>query len=895
MEEVVFEIKDVAGLRRGTVLLRLPRTTFHVILLAFLSVAFLTAVYQIRSSVVTIDPGEKTDQNGLVGFYDRERNPDFSYRWSQGTAYISLPNMPPQPYRISITLFGGPASVPDRTVAIWANNAKLGEIKAGHRLDTFSFDYSPTLNDTRLIKLENLVIAINTDPFQEPGKLRQLGVMVNSVKVEPLVKGAALPPIAQIPTVIALVFSFYGLVLGVGRRRLLSLSVGFGGLALGMLIALYRPDWVIRSVFFLANEPLYVAIALFLTLLVLAFSWCPERFLTSRLGIATYLVASLAVAVGWYWLGRVGLGQNGAHSGDLYASMALWAPIVAAIFSSSYAAAFALGLTRRANRAVVFDLLTYLAIGLLLLYPVWQTKRVVGWDDGVQAYFLQLAAIFVGIVALRAFLLLNYLISNALVAPISETKLRAIVLIGSLAVLLSLAGWESGARILQSDEPSYLIATHSLVRDGDLNLENNYANGDGLNFYPGRLAFGDWQNIRGPNGEIYPGHELGISFAVAPGYLLGGKLGVELELAILAAGLLVSLYSLCRDVGCSIRASLYTWLLVAFTSPFLVYSFQVYPEIIGALLLTVALRSLCIQEKTTWHQLLLGVISLALMPWFHPRFWLLVAGVVPFAVRPLLKRRISLIVFGLLGLAMVGVFVVFGKVIYNVALPNAAVFAAGGFRGFFSPAGMVPRMLGLLFDRTVGLFPTGPIYLLVPLGLLFLFRRERHFVWPLLSAFIVYFLVNSAKGLWYGGWVPPARYLVCLTPVFAVGLGVAIDELRGKVAKWLVRGLAALSFAVAFILTMIPVLRYFDPLAHTSTLNRFLRHVLHFDPGAIFPNFLTPQFTREAYVMGLSGLGLVVVITVVTYRMHSIPVASGKQSSGLNSVSVDMQDSGFRE
>ena len=37
------------------------------------------------------------------------------------------------------------------------------------------------------------------------------------------------------------------------------------------------------------------------------------------------------------------------------------------------------------------------------------------------------------------------------------------------------------------DEPHYLAATQSLLHDFDLKVENNYANGDYLQYFPGHL------------------------------------------------------------------------------------------------------------------------------------------------------------------------------------------------------------------------------------------------------------------------------------------------------------------------------------------------------------------------------------------------------------------------
>src|SRR3972149_488457 len=61
-----------------------------------------------------------------------------------------------------------------------------------------------------------------------------------------------------------------------------------------------------------------------------------------------------------------------------------------------------------------------------------------------------------------------------------------VFLISATVVLLpstwAVVGWEP-----QSDEPHYLLAAHSLARDGDLDVANNYAQNDQWPFYPPAL------------------------------------------------------------------------------------------------------------------------------------------------------------------------------------------------------------------------------------------------------------------------------------------------------------------------------------------------------------------------------------------------------------------------
>ena len=66
------------------------------------------------------------------------------------------------------------------------------------------------------------------------------------------------------------------------------------------------------------------------------------------------------------------------------------------------------------------------------------------------------------------------------------------------------------------DEPHYLAATQSLLHDGDLRVANNYANGDYLEYFPGRLEPHFLK--RAASGEIYSIHAPGVSVIVLPAF-----------------------------------------------------------------------------------------------------------------------------------------------------------------------------------------------------------------------------------------------------------------------------------------------------------------------------------------------------------------------------------------
>jgi hypothetical protein len=60
-----------------------------------------------------------------------------------------------------------------------------------------------------------------------------------------------------------------------------------------------------------------------------------------------------------------------------------------------------------------------------------------------------------------------------------------LVFLSTLLIYWSLVPWVSRHRWLTGDEPHYLVVTHSLLSDRDLDLANNYQERDFTNFYIG--------------------------------------------------------------------------------------------------------------------------------------------------------------------------------------------------------------------------------------------------------------------------------------------------------------------------------------------------------------------------------------------------------------------------
>jgi hypothetical protein len=90
------------------------------------------------------------------------------------------------------------------------------------------------------------------------------------------------------------------------------------------------------------------------------------------------------------------------------------------------------------------------------------------------------------------------------------------------------------------------------------------------------------------------------------------------------------------------------------------------------------------------------------------------------------------------------------------------------------------HVLDLLFAARHGLFTWTPVYVLCALGWVLLARRERRLALFCLFGFALAVLVNAAIQDWWGSHAFGQRRLLCLTPLFAIGLGRALASLAAR-------------------------------------------------------------------------------------------------------------------
>ncbi len=331
----------------------------------------------------------------------------------------------------------------------------------------------------------------------------------------------------------------------------------------------------------------------------------------------------------------------------------------------------------------------------------------------------------------------------------------------SLAVPAIAGAWMGLVQEPTGDEPSYLLAMHSLVVDQDLDVGNNHARQDYRFFYPTTIEHGQLLPTR--RGIWLPKHSLGLPILCAPAYALGGVHAVRLVCSLLVGALALSLYLLVRrhDETTALRC----WCVALLTAPLTAYAGQIYPNVTTGLLLVGATLGV------PRHSILAGV-ALGLVPWFHLGTWPLAIG----TLVPLVWKRLSA-AWGTTTAAGIlwGALVAFHLWYWGSPLPPRSPY------GTFALAQIPGALPGLFLDQESGLLWLSPAWVLA-LGSLLDLRTRR----PQKALFAGWLLYVSSFNWWFGGWSPTGRFLLPSLGLLTVLLSDGLVRVRhlGR-ALWL--------------------------------------------------------------------------------------------------------------
>lgn len=368
----------------------------------------------------------------------------------------------------------------------------------------------------------------------------------------------------------------------------------------------------------------------------------------------------------------------------------------------------------------------------------------------------------------------------------------------ALFVLLSVAySFSAGIRAtrgasITGDEPFYLLTTQSLISDRDLDLRHQYASRSYRSFFdhPDELWL---QSVPTPDGRLLSPHNPGLSVLVIPGFVLGGLVGVQVQLLLVAAGTMALAFVLAdRLVGR--RAVCWAAALgVGLTATAFIYSTEVYPEFPAALALVLALLIATTRDRPSWTHALCLAAALSALCWLGVKYAplaLLVSGC--FLYRSEKSGRIALLAAGAVS---GGLFVWFhvrvfgGLTPYGVNVVYANWDTLRILEGHVGFQERVYRLWGLFVDRRFGIGRWAPLLLAVVPGLALLaWRSMAHRL--VLGLVLTQLLIAAFVAMTMMGWWFPGRTMLTVLPLTVLPLAALANRapIWGKAALALLGG-----------------------------------------------------------------------------------------------------------
>ena len=471
-------------------------------------------------------------------------------------------------------------------------------------------------------------------------------------------------------------------------------------------------------------------------------------------------------------------------------------------------------------------------------------RRFVVLDAGVSALalalWLLLPRLSIGLeaaAALGAFMVAKrvalslLLVNNHDSAELAWTPWKGALVAG--AVYVALVPFVLRAPI-DGDEPFYLLVTESIVRDGDVDLRNQFSALERSATRRTDLVPQPGDPV-GPAGEQHSRHEPLFSLLLVPGYFVGGLHGAVVTIALLAALAVASILRLLSEEGYSRRTILIIFPLLAFGPPLLAYATRIWPEAPAVLLFSEALRAARQGRRAR------AGIAVVLMALLKLRFGIISIAIV--AGWMLLNRaswKKALVVFSLLAIPAIAVLVIYPQIVAVRMFDPEDVFTIRNYlRG----------IAGLLVDGQAGLLFQAPFWLLgltAVLGWRELGAGARLGV----IAAAPYLLLLVPRSEWHGGWSPPLRYVVVFLPLFALLAAAALERITSRGAI-----LAAAIWSAGLTL---------HGLAHPTSLfqiatgegvwGRWLSHAWEADFSRLIPSLIRPNIAAVVAMVMLAAV-----------------------------------------
>lgn len=359
---------------------------------------------------------------------------------------------------------------------------------------------------------------------------------------------------------------------------------------------------------------------------------------------------------------------------------------------------------------------------------------------------------------------------------------------------------------ITGDEPHYMIIDYSLTHDRDLDLANNYSNGDYLAFYPiVELEPHAAKNIMEPNSSsLHSTHGVGLPLFLLGAFMLAGKTGAIIMMLMISTAVVWLSWLWTYMITKNSRVAIFTAFSLLACVFFNGQAGYIYPDLLIAAL---TLASLIIINggyyKTGPYQILLGLI-LGAMVLVHFKTLVLVIPLLLILVYVLWSKEkripwITLIITCIfIILFLITTHFWFG--VWNPRLIYSSVFTEISLSA--SPLQTVPAML---FDSNRGLLVYNPILLLAFIGVCLWYHKSRITLITTLITILPSIFLLITFNEWQGGFSPPGRYIMTFLPVLMPAVGFPLMHLRTVASKSMITLLLVATVVISVQTTILRV------------------------------------------------------------------------------------------
>ena len=469
-----------------------------------------------------------------------------------------------------------------------------------------------------------------------------------------------------------------------------------------------------------------------------------------------------------------------------------------------------------------------------------------------------------------------------------------------LLFVVALLFYGAGSAILvtkginfSGDEPHYLLISHSVLKDGDFDLSNNYAKRDYAKILPQKVQISP--HIAPGTGGKYSFHSPGLSILLLPFYSLGSLFSrtamsiiIRCGMSVFGALLGIQIFLFALQEWKKEGLAFGLWFLFSFTSPVFFYSIHIYPEIVVTLFSLTSFRLLRFQRSFTKLQLLGLGFFLSAIIWLHAvKYVFIFIPLFLYAFWVLLIRqkiRGDILYFLFFPLCLFSLHIAFSSAFYNSVSPFAVSIRGPStttdsityIRSLFVDIPFRYRwqtFLGYFLDQRDGLLPYAPLYFFAFLGMIEMGKRRFREL-GLVLCLTGFYILNLAFLTQRPAYAPQARILVAVFWGMAVFLGYFLAYNAKKIFTYIFSLFAFLSLLTTLLLLRTPRALY-QPTTAGETERAGLLFLqlsnLHFSLPKFLPSFI--KIEDSFWPPNIMWIVLAVLF-ILAYRLtkeHSFP------------------------